>query len=236
MKLEYKRLDFAETLRNIDSVLLHECDKLVPKKQFLLSSEIGTDSAFAGVIAVCVRMKVYDNSKLEILQKAYELVRYVMLDIFRDNADCIDIICMGRYFVGIFNTPVKTNIDELIVTMSKLNTALSVLDIKLHKRFNMRIDGNCGCDYGELFRIQTSVNKNKNCGTWHGAALNLAIMFAEHSIMNDKNGTIISESIKSNIKEEFANFFPTYDSRLGGYWASLVDSQMFEWVKKNKIG
>lgn len=60
------------------------------------------------------------------------------------------------------------------------------------------------------------------------------MLFAEHAIMNDKNGTIISETIKSNIKEEFANFFPTYDSQLGGYWASLVDSQMFEWVKANR--
>lgn len=234
MKLEYKQFDFAETLRDIDSVLLPECDKLVPKNQFLPSSEIGADSAFAGVIAVCVRMKAYDNSKLEILQKAYALVRHVMLDIFRDNADCIDIICMGRYFVGIFNTPVKTNIDGLIVTMSKLNAALSVLDIKLYKRFNMRVEGNCGCDYGELFRVQTSVNNNKKWGTWHGAALNMAILYAEKERQNDVNGTIISENIRENIKDDFAKFFPKYDSGLCGYWASLVDSVMFEWVKTNR--
>lgn len=234
MKLEYKQFDFAETLRDIDSVLLPECDKLVPKNQFLPSSEIGADSAFAGVVAVCVRMKAYDNSKLEILQKAYELVRHVMLDIFRDNADCIDIICMGRYFVGIFNTPVKSNIDGLIVTMSKLNAALSVLDIKLHKRLNMRVEGNCGCDYGELFRVQTSVNNNKKWGTWHGAALNMAILYAEKERQNDVNGTIISENIRENIKDDFAKFFPKYDSGLCGYWASLVDSVMFEWVKTNR--
>ena len=157
-----------------------------------------------------------------------------MLDIFRDNADCIDVICMGRYFVGIFNTPVKTNIDGLIVTMSKLNAALSVLDIKLHKRFNMRIEGNCGCDYGELFRVQTSVNNNKKWGTWHGAALNMAILYAEKERQNDVNGTIISENIKGNIKDDFAKFFPKYDSGLCGYWASLVDSVMFEWVKTNR--
>ena len=234
MKLEYRQFDFAETLRDIDSVLLPECDNLVPKNQFLPSSEIGADCAFAGVIAVCVRMKAYDNNELGILQKAYELVRHVMLDIFRDNADCIDIICMGRYFVGIFNTPVKTNVDGLIVTMSKLNAALSVLDIQLQKRFNMRIEGNCGCDYGELFRVQTSVNKNENWGTWHGAALNMAILYAEKERQNDVNGTIISENIKGNIKDDFAKFFPKYDSELCGYWAYLVDSVMFEWVKGNR--
>ena len=179
-------------------------------------------------------MKAYDNNKLEIIQKAYELIRHVMLDIFRDNADCIDVICMGRYFVGIFNTPVKTNIDGLIVTMSKLNAALSVLDIKLHKRFNMRVEGNCGCDYGELFRVQTSVNNNKKWGTWHGAALNMAILYAEKERQNDVNGTIISENIRENIKDDFAKFFTKYDSDLCGYWASLVDSVMFEWVKTNR--
>lgn len=234
MKLEYKQFEFAETLRDMDSVLLPEYDKLVPKNQFLSSSEIGADCAFAGVVAVCVRMKAYDNNKLEIIQKAYELIRHVMLDIFRDNADCIDVICMGRYFVGIFNTPVKTNIDGLIVTMSKLNAALSVLDIKLHKRFNMRVEGNCGCDYGELFRVQTSVNNNKKWSTWHGAALNMAILYAEKERQNDVNGTIISENVRENIKDDFAKFFTKYDSDLCGYWASLVDSVMFEWVKTNR--
>lgn len=98
----------------------------------------------------------------------------------------------------------------------------------------MRIDGNCGCDYGELFRVQTSVNKNENWGTWHGAALNMAILYAEKERQNDVNGTIISENIKGNIKDDFAKFFPKYDSELCGYWASLVDSVMFEWVKGNR--
>ena len=37
MKLEYKQFEFAETLRDMDSVLLPEYDKLVPKNQFLTS-------------------------------------------------------------------------------------------------------------------------------------------------------------------------------------------------------
>lgn len=34
MKLEYKQFEFAETLRDMDSVLLPEYDKLVPKISF----------------------------------------------------------------------------------------------------------------------------------------------------------------------------------------------------------
>lgn len=51
---------------------------------------------------------------------------------------------------------------------------------------------------------------------------------------NDVNGTIISENIRENIKDDFAKFFTKYDSDLCGYWASLVDSVMFEWVKTNR--
>lgn len=53
---------------------------------------------------------------------------------------------MGRYFCGIYNAPVKSNIDDLIETMAKLNAVLSVLDIKLYNRFNIKVKGNCGCD------------------------------------------------------------------------------------------
>lgn len=259
MKLEYKQFDFTDTLREIDSVLKPENDQLIPKNQFVPNLKSATECAYAGVIAVCVRMKAYDNSNLEALQRSYELVKQVLLDIFRDNGDCIDTLCLGRYLCGIYNAPVTTNVNGLIITMAKLNAALSVLDIKLYERFKIHVQGNCGCDYGALFRVQTSyykydkseneanstdkrkdskrndsINDKNVYETWHGAALNLAMLFAEHSIMNDKNGTIISETIKSNIKEEFANFFPTYDSQLGGYWASLVDSQMFGWVKANR--
>ena len=250
MKLEYKQFDFTDTLREIDSVLKPENDQLIPKNQFVPNLKSATECAYAGVIAVCVRMKAYDNSNLEALQRSYELVKQVLLDIFRDNDDCIDTLCLGRYLCGIYNAPVTTNVNGLIITIAKLNAALSVLDIKLYERFKIHVQGNCGCDYGALFRVQTSYSKydkseneanstdkrkdskrndsinDKNVyETWHGAALNLAMLFAEHAIMND---------IKSNIKEEFANFFPTYDSQLGGYWASLVDSQMFEWVKANR--
>lgn len=246
MKLEYKQFDFTDTLREIDSVLKHENDQLIPKKQFVPNLKSATECAYAGVIAVCVRMKPYDNSNLEALQRSYELVKQVLLSIFRDNDDCIDTLCIGRYLCGIYNAPVTTNINGLIITMAKLNTALFVLDIKLYERFKIHVQGNCGCDYGALFRVQTSIDKRKDSKrndsindknvyeTWHGAAFNLAMIFAEHSIMNDKNGTIISETIKLNIKEEFADLFPTYDSQLGGYWASIVDSQMFEWVKANR--
>lgn len=235
MRLEYKKFDFTETLREIDETLLPEHENLIPKNQFLPSSNNSnnTECAFAGVIAVNVRMRAYDNGNFSALQRAYDIVKQVLLDIFRDNSDCIDTICIGRYLCGIYNTPVTTNVNELIVTMAKLNAALSVLDLKLYKRFNIHIQGNCGCDYGELFRVQTFYNKALY-ETWHGAALNMAILYAEHDIINDKNGTIVSETIKSNLKEEFAKFFSEYKNDLCGYWTSLVDSEMYEWIKANR--
>lgn len=134
--------------------------------------------------------------------------------------------------------------------MAKLNAVLSVLDIKLYNRFNIKVKGNCGCDFGELFRINnsyikpdnkagkdqtTSLKKNDNLFTsWHGAPLNMAMLYSSHDIKNDKNGTIISDNIKSNIKEAYANFFGEYDTEISGYWASLVDSEIFQWVKSNK--
>ena len=234
MKLEYKRFDFDKTLSDIDSVLQPECNELMPKNAFVNCIEDDTVCAYASIIAVYVRTKVTDGTKLEVLQRSYELSRDIILNIFRDNTDCIDVICMGRYFIGIFNTPVNTYINNVIVTMAKISSALSVLDIKLHKRFNINIEGNCGCDYGRLFRLQTSVSRDKNWKTWHGSALNLAMSFAEQAIIDNKNGIIISETIKLNLTEEFAGFFPTYDSQLGGYRNTLGDSQMLKWINENK--
>ena len=251
MKLEYKQFDFAETLRGIDSALSPKAEELMPMKQFLLDNDKpGIEYAYAGVISVCVHLSVYDNCDVVGLSCAYDTIKRVLLDIFRSNSDCIDIFCMGRYFCGIYNATVKSNIDGLIETMAKLNAALSVLDIKLNDRFNIKVKGNCGCDFGELFRINNSYikpdnkaeknqivsqKKNNNFFTsWHGAPLNMAMLYSGHKIKNDKNGTIISDNIKSNIKEAYVNFFTEYDAEISGYWASLVDSEIFQWVKSNK--
>lgn len=236
MKLEYKQFDFAEALRDIDTALLSKAEEKVIKKQFLLGQDkAGIESAYAGVISVCVHLSVYDNCDIVGLSSAYDIVKRVLLDIFRSNSDCIDILCVGRFYSGIYNAPMKSNIDGLIETMAKLNAVLSVLDIKLNSRYKIRVKGNCGCDFGELFKIQTQYSKPENilC-TWHGAPLNMAMLYANVDIRNDKNGTIISDNIKSNINEAYASFFGEYDSEISGYWASLVDSKIFQWVKSNK--
>lgn len=242
MNLDYKQFDFAETLREIDATLIPVTEEITPKKQFVqIQEKGGVDYAYAGVIAVCVHLSVYDNNDMIGVSNAYDIVKRVLLDIFRSNSSCIDILCLGRYFCGIYNTLVKSNIDELIETMSKLNAALSVLDIKLNNRFKIRVKGNCGCDYGELFRIQTSYidkrldnNHEKLFCSWHGSALNLAMIYSGLDLKNDKNWTIISDNIKSNLKEDYTNFFGEYDKEINGYKASLVDSEIFQWVKSNK--
>lgn len=242
MDLEYKQFDFAETLRDIDFSLGAELDDLIPKNQFVSNiNNGGVECANASVIAVNVRLTAYDNGKLANLSKAYVWVKRIILALFQDNSNCIDIICMGRYFCGIYNAPVRSEIDGLIETMSKINAALSVLDIKLFKEYSIHVSGNCGCDFGELFKIyevfygDDKKVRRKN-ETWHGAALNMAVLYSESEIKNEKNGTIISDNIRVNLKDEYAKFFPqtSFDAELGGYWASLVDSNIFEWVKQNR--
>lgn len=239
MKIEYKQFDFAETLKKIDNSLYPDTEKLIPNNHFLpITEDSGNECAFAGVIAAYVRLSVYDNSDLDSINRSYDIVKHVIYDIFRDNCDCIDMICMGRFYCGIFNTPSKSNINDLIVTMSKLNSSISVLDIKLYKRFKISVKVNLGCDYGELFRLKDNFNKVNNkipSFSWNGGALNLAIIYANSNLIDGRNCVIISENIKQNIKLDYAKFFQAIsDSAMGGYSASLVDSKIFEWVKNNR--
>ena len=87
MKLEYKRFDFDKTLSDIDSVLQPECNELMPKNAFVNGIEDDTVCAYASIIAVYVRTKVTEGTKLEVLQRSYELSRDIILNIFRDNTD-----------------------------------------------------------------------------------------------------------------------------------------------------
>lgn len=162
-----------------------------------------------------------------------------MYDIFIDNDSCVDVLHVGHYYIGVFYAPQTINIDNVLDTMGRLNAALSILDIKFKKNLDMSFGGVMAADFGEIMYSKGLAPYE----SWQGAPVNNVIALCEEVYSKDNKEydgvTLISDSIKINLKEEYAKFFNTElsstDHTIKSYKAYVVNTAMYNWVKKYKL-
>lgn len=235
MKIDLKPFQLESELSSIDEIIENcsantDFKPLVPyniRDEVMLSNK-------AAVVCLKIRFN-YSNLSSKIV-KAYRIIDKVMYDIFRDNDSCVDVLHIGHYYIGIFYAPQTIDIDLVLDTMGRLNAALSILDIKFKKNLDMSFGGVMAADFGEIMHsMELSPYES-----WQGAPINNVIALCDevYSKGNEYDGiTVISDSIKINLKEEYAKFFDTElsstDSLIKSYKGYVVNTAMYNWVKQN---
>lgn len=239
MKIDLKPFQLESELLSIDEMLANDYVDMDFKP---IVSSNRNDSVIVSnkAAVVCVKVRLnYSNLSSEVVT-AYRIIDKVMYDIFRDNDSCVDVLHVGHYYTGIFYAPQTINIDNVLDTMGKLNAALSILDIKFKKNLSMPLSGVMAADFGEIMHSMDFAPYE----SWQGAPINNVIALCDEVYPkgNDYDGiTVISDSIKINLKEEYAKFFNTeLDSAnhniIKSYKSYVVNTAMYNLVKQNNGG
>lgn len=236
MKIDFKTFQLESELSSIDEMLT-SCSNntdFQPIVPYNLCDSVMLSNK-AAVVGVKVRFN-YSNLSPEVV-KVYRIIDKVMYDIFRDNDSCVDVLHVGHYYIGIFYAPQTINIDLVLDTMGRLNAALSILNIKFNKLLALKLNGVMAADFGEIMHsMELSPYES-----WQGAPINNVIALCDevYSKGNEYDGiTVISDSIKINLKEEYAKFFDTElsskDGLIKSYNGYVVNTAMYNWVKENQ--
>ena len=237
MKIDSKPFQLESELLNIDEMLASNSVDM--DFQPLISGEHKDSVVVSNKAAViCVKVRFsYINFSSEVI-KAYRIIDKVMYDIFRDNDSCVDVLHVGHYYTGIFYAPQTINIDNVLDTMGKLNAALSILNIKFKKHLAMKFGGVIAADFGEIMHSVDLAPYD----SWQGAPINNVIALCDDVYPEEKDNdgvTVISDSIKINLKEEYAKFFNTVleptNHTIKSYKAYVVNTAMYNWIKQSKI-
>lgn len=237
MKIDLKPFQLENELLSIDEMLVD--DSVNMNFQPIIPNNFCGDVMISNKAAViCVKVIFnYSNLSSEVV-KAYRIIDKVMYDIFRDNDSCVDVLHVGHYYIGIFYAPQTIDIDMVLDTMGKLNAALSILDIKFKKNLSMSLSGVMAADFGEIMYLKGLAPYE----SWQGTPINNVIILCDevYSKDSDYDGvTLITDSIKINLKEEYIKFFDTEwsssDSSIKSYKAYVVNTTMYNWVKQNKV-
>lgn len=234
MKIDLKPFQLESELSSIDEIIENcsantDFQPLVPynlRDGVMLSNK-------AAVVCVKVRFNYFSLSSKVI--NAYRIIDKVMYDIFRDNDSCVDVLHVGHYYIGIFYAPQTINIDLVLDTMGKLNAALSILNIKFNKSLALKLGGVMAADFGEVMHSM----ELDPYESWQGAPINNVIALCDevYSKGNEYDGvTLITDSIKINLKEEYAKFFNTElsstEHTIKSYKGYVVNTGMYNWVKQ----
>lgn len=238
MKIDFKSFELESELSSIDE-MLENCSAntdFQPLVSYNLRNGVMLSNKAA---VVCLKIRFnYSNLSSEVV-KAYRIIDKVMYDIFRDNDSCVDVLHVGHYYIGIFYAPQTINIDDVLDTVGKLNAALSVLDIKFKKNLSMSLGGVMAADFGEIMHSMDLAPYE----IWQGTPINNVIALCNYVYSKDKKEydgiTLITDSIKINLKEEYVKFFDTEmtstDSLIKSYKGYVVNTAMYNWVKENQV-
>ena len=235
MKIDLKPFQLESELSSIDEMLT---DSSVNMDFQPIVSNNRNDSVIVSnkAAVVCVKVR-FNYSKLSSeVVNAYRIIDKVMYDIFRDNDSCVDVLHIGHYYIGIFYAPQTIDIDLVLDTMGRLNAALSILNIKFNKPLALKLGGVMAADFGEVMHSM----ELDPYESWQGAPINNVIALCDevYSKGNEYDGvTLITDSIKINLKEEYIKFFdtelPSTDSLIKSYNYYLVNTSIYNCFKQN---
>ena len=139
MKTHYINYNFEKSLERLDNILNaadsnFEEVKNVPSRDKLTF----TNGFYVNVSALFVDIRdsslLTENHRRPTLAKIYRAYISEIVAILNGNSNCVEINIVGDCVSGIFETPKKIDVNNLIITAAKINSLIDILNCKLRKK------------------------------------------------------------------------------------------------------
>lgn len=176
-----------------------------------------------------------DEHKRPTLAKMYRAFLSECVAIMNAEFDCKEININGDCVWGVFDTPYKPDIDEVINVAAKLNSMIKILNYKLGKKGYSKIDVGIGIDYGRALMVKAGYSGSGiNDVIWMGDVVNSACHLCNKAGRNGRNVIIISNLIYTNINEHNQDLFEKFiDNNVSYYEGNIINTSMDDWYKEN---
>lgn len=176
-----------------------------------------------------------DEHKRPTLAKMYRAFLSECVAIMNSEYNCKEISINGDCVWGVFNTPYKSDIDEVISVSAKLNSMIKILNYKLRKKGYSEISIGIGIDYGRALMVKAGYSGSGiNDIIWMGDVVNSACHICNKAGRNFREVIIISAIIYNNLNEHNKGLFSSYlDGGTIRYEGNIIDEDMDKWYDEN---
>ena len=239
--LDYNIEKSAERIQEIldsNNSNYEDKDNIVPSRNSLTYNNGYYVNVTALFIDVVGSSKLIDECKRPTLAKIYRSFISECVAIISSDSQCREVSIHGDCVWGIFETPIKPNIDAVFAVAAKLNSLVNLLNSKLGKKNYQTISVGIGIDYGRTLMIKAGYKGSSiNDVVWMGSVVNNACHLANCAGRNERKTIIITSAIYSNLNEHNKSLLhPYYDfeQKCINYEGNIVNSSMEDWIKNNK--
>lgn len=177
-----------------------------------------------------------NEHKRPTLAKMYRSFLSECVAIMNSEITCKEININGDCVWGVFDTPLKTDIDNVMCVIAKLNSLIGVLNYKLKKKNYSQIKVGIGADYGRALMVKAGYSGSGiNDVIWMGDVVNSACHLCNKAGRGVYDTILITKVIYENMTHDEDKSFlkmVIVDSSVcyeGDFW----DNEMHDWYNEN---
>lgn len=153
-----------------------------------------------------------------------------MLMVMMDSTHYCDTIVVGNYIYGIFSTPFKTQIDEMLETLAKINSSKDLVAMKLRVKGIEAPKLKIGADFGAVLRTSITLRENERCFSWNGTRFKLLERMVDQQMNEDKD-IVVTERFKQNLKKEYQEYMMPQNEN---YVANVRNIAIKKWIEEHE--
>ena len=235
--------DVSKSAGRIDDILNasnknYEDSETIPKRSDLTFTNGYYVNVTALFIDIVGSSDMTDEHKRPTLAKMYRSFISECVAIMNASYECKEVNIHGDCVWGVFETPLKSNIDAVFEIAGKLNSLIKILNYKLEKKGYSRIDIGIGMDYGRVLMVKAGYSGSSiNDIVWMGDAINQASHACGKAGRNGKDVLFLTSDIYNNLKEDYQKLLKSYTDIYGDwstyYTGNIIDLAMNSWYEEN---
>lgn len=180
--------------------------------------------------------KAHTTPVLGKIYRAYISECVALLNAFRH---CKEIFIAGDCVSGIFDTPLRADIDEALFAAGSLNSLIAHLNWRLEKKGYTPINCGIGISYGRALMLKSGYNGSGiNDVVWMGDVVNDASNLCHQGNKNGKLPVQVASVVHQNLNDHNRSLLkPVQQNFLlpaTHYHGDIYNIAMREWLEKKK--
>ena len=238
METKTKNYDYKDSFRRIDEIL-DGTDKSLDELKSIPSRNNLTYSNGFYVKSSAIYVTLRDSARLPskfplpILAKIYRSFISETVAILNSNERCVDIRITGDCVSGIYDTPHKSDIDEMFSDAARINSLIKTLNFKLAEKGMQQVSVGIGMDNGHSLMVKVGYSGSGiNDVLWIGGVVNRAPQLCRYA--NKHKGiesTFVSYKIFVNLSDynkKLLKKHPVHNC----YFGDVINVTMDEWNER----
>lgn len=227
------KYNYLEGLERIDLRLQTNLDsnRIPTIPRFDECGSRGTILCYGTVVSIQLRpvedeYKIDESQKLKIIESFFSEA----CQIIRSNSSCRDIIVSNLTITAIYNTALKSEIDDVINDLARIRSLISIIEKKSNITRGL-IDIRISACYSSLSMTVIESSEISKHFLWSGDAIKTS-----HKMLDDidNSSILISKLVWDNLSESNQKCFIPHNQLSGMYVGNIVNVVMNNWLDSNE--